>query len=121
MIYIGDAFFEHLNSILETATRYGGDLGGPYFEEEYKTELTKELFELLHRLGKNKEYTVATENDFFRIVKPVKEPTKTNSQCITVSKELLEKYDEKVQRCVDDLIKLYTSSNEESHSEEENK
>ena len=121
MIDIGDYFFKQLNSILETATRYGGDLGGPYFVEEYKTELTKELFELLHWLGKNKEYTVVTENDFFRIVKPVKEPTKTNSQCITVPKELMEKYNEKVQRYVDDLIKLYASSNEESHSEEENK
>lgn len=67
MIYIGDAFFENLNSILETATRYGGDSGGPYFEEEYKTELTKELFELLHRLGKTKEYTIATENDFLEL------------------------------------------------------
>nr|WP_142411462.1 hypothetical protein [Clostridium sp. Marseille-P7770] len=121
MINIGDAFFEYLNSILETATRYGGDLGGPYFVEEYKTELTKELFELLHWLGKTKEYTVATENDFFRIVKPVKDPIKANCREVTVSKELMKEYDEMVQKHVDDLLKRHTSNNEESYSEEDNK
>lgn len=71
--FCNDAFVSKLNSMLNLATMYGGDLGGPYFTEKYGKILMKNILDFLIWSGIDREYILVKENNMFKIVKPVEE------------------------------------------------